>query len=68
MKWVERLFKDHKFMRRFTLLYILSLVGYATYSITDWTDSKYATLCGLITIAIGLYQWDKKLQYENKNG
>lgn len=57
--WTHRLFNEHKFARRFTLFGIFGLIAYATFNIADFSDSKYATLCGLLTVAIGLYQWDK---------
>lgn len=77
--WVERLFREHKFMRRFTMFwamfntsYSLWLVKYTIDNYPEISDAKFLAIAGLVgTIlvlvgtAIALYQWDKKLEREH---
>ena len=59
-RYVESLFNKHKLIRRGCLITILWLMVYATLNPIGMSDEKYMTLCGLLTVAIGLYQWDKQ--------
>lgn len=79
--FVERLFKKHKFMRRFTMFWAMGitsvalwLVKYTLDNFPDISDSKFLAVAGLVGTllvlvgtAIGLYQWDKKLEREHES-
>ncbi len=63
--WVERLFKKHKFMRRFTMFWCMGLITYITVYNPDMSGGNFGAIVGLFTIVVGLYQWDKKLERES---
>jgi len=61
LDWVNRLFNQYKFMRRFMLFWIVVLLTFVTYRVFWQTEgelsSEYMALTGLLTIVVGLYQW-----------
>ena len=59
--WVERLFKEHKFMRRFTMFWSMGLVTYVVIARPEMGGVQFAAVVGLVATSIGLYQWDKML-------
>ena len=59
--WIERLFKEHKFMRRSTVFWIMLLVSGATYQVF-WNHKtglsvEYVALTGLLAVCFGFYQY-----------
>jgi len=76
--WVERLFKEHKFMRRFTMFWAMGITSTAIwlvkYTLDNYpliSDAKFLAVAGLVGTllvlvgtAIALYRWDKKLEME----
>ena len=58
---IERLFNQHKFMRRFTMFWAMGLVTYIVIERHDMATGSFVAIVGLVATAIGLYQWDKAL-------
>lgn len=59
--WVERLFKEHKFMRRFTMFWSMGIVTYVVIYQPTMGGVQFTAIVGLVATSIGLYQWDKML-------
>jgi hypothetical protein len=57
--WVERLFNKHKLMRRATMFWCMGLITYITVNNPDMDTGNFTAVIGLMTIVVGLYQWDK---------
>ena len=60
-EWIDRLFNQYRFVRRFMLFWIVGLLSLVTYQIFWNTkgelSTEYIALTGLLTVVIGLYQW-----------
>lgn len=66
LQWVDTLFNEHKFARRFTLFWAMALITYSVWEFFHQygaANQSHATvivaIIGLLTVAIGLYQWDR---------
>jgi len=67
LNWTERMFKEHKAMRRTVLIWAMVIVTFVTYQVF-WQlklegaalATAYATAVGLVATAIGLYMWHRK--------
>jgi len=60
MAWLERLFNQHKLVRRSCLLWAMSLTTWATFHADTLETGEFVAVVGLVSTAIGLYQWDRK--------
>lgn len=64
---IECLFERHKAVRRLTVFWACALITWVTLRIfadpaviTAAVATAYATVTGLLTVAIGLYQWSRQ--------
>ncbi len=65
-EWVDRLFNQHKAVRRGLVLWAVCLITFVTLiiflkfeKITVPIASAYATVTALLTVVLGLYQWSR---------
>ena len=61
LNWVNRLFNEYRFVRRFVLFWMVGLLSGATYQVF-WNDkaglsSEYIALTGLLGVCFAFYQW-----------
>lgn len=73
MGWIDRLFNQHKLIRRLTVLWAIGLITWVTVqvfselaSMTSAVVSALGLIIGLLATAIGLYQWSRNR--EDKHG
>jgi uncharacterized membrane protein HdeD (DUF308 family) len=65
LDFVERLFNEHKLVRRLLLLWVVWFITktidqfFALPEHAEHTASVVIAVVGLLTIVIGLYQWDR---------
>lgn len=57
MAWLDRLFNQHKFVRRFCLLWAMGLTTWATFNAGELETGEFVAVVGLVSTAIGFYQW-----------
>lgn len=57
--WIECAIEEHKAVSRLTLAWIVCLITWATFKhfADGGTPAAYASLAGLLTVAVGFYQW-----------
>lgn len=58
-KAIERLFEDHKLVRRIMVAWAMTLITIAVLDPEKYTDAKFLALTGLLTAVIGHYQWSR---------
>ena len=68
MDLIERLFRKHKFMRRSCMYWAMAMASISILNPSNYSDAKFAAVVGLVSVSIGLYQWDKKLERDRKAG
>ena len=61
LDWIDRLFKEHRFMRRFVVFWMLALLTGATYQVfwmyKTGMSAEYVALTGLLAVCFGFYQY-----------
>jgi hypothetical protein len=65
--WVTRLFNEHKLMRRFVMVWVLTLSSVAFYIVFfsgeidgEQTYKAYRDTIALLAVAVGFYTWSRK--------
>jgi predicted metal-binding membrane protein len=65
-KWIDRLFNQHKFVRRGLVLWAIFLITLVTLAvfedvtkITPAVVSALGAITALLTVVLGLYQWSR---------
>ena len=56
---IEKLFSEHKFVRRSVIFWSMGIITYIVVERPDMTTGSFVAIVGVFATAIGLYQWDK---------
>ena len=63
--WVNVLFNKYKFVRRFVIFWCMGLITFITVNNPDMDSTNFTAVIGLMTVVVGLYQWDKNQDRNN---
>ena len=66
-KWVQRMFQEHAFMRRFVLFWAMAMITYYAYflmiqrgGMTDNEAKAFLGIIGTFATASTIYMWNRK--------
>jgi len=64
LDWINRLFNEYKFVRRFIIFWAVLLTSIVTYRVFWFTkgelSKEYIAVVGLVGTAIALYKWSRE--------
>jgi len=73
LAWIDRLFTEHQFMRRFVLFWAMGMITWLTWWLffergNMTMDERYAYLgvVGMFATAVGMYTWKRTHRRHHK--